>query len=69
MRNNSLQFRCQDVYLRTETSDTAFTRLLRPGQVITVPISHGEGSYYADEATVEELEASGRVAFRYCDAA
>ena len=67
-RNDSLQFRCQDVFLRTEASDTAFTRLLEPGQVITVPISHGEGSYYADEATVDELEASGRVAFRYCDA-
>ena len=68
MRNDSLQFRCQDVFLRTEASDTVFTRLLEPGQVITVPISHGEGSYYADEATVDELEASGRVAFRYCDA-
>ncbi len=68
MRNDSLQFRCQDAFLRAETSDTAFTRLLEPGQVITVPISHGEGSYYADEATVDELEASGRVAFRYCDA-
>ncbi|MCH7579909.1 MAG: phosphoribosylformylglycinamidine synthase subunit PurQ [Chloroflexi bacterium] len=68
MRNDSLQFRCQDVFLRTEASDTAFTRLLEPGQVITVPISHGEGSYYADDATVDELEASGRVAFRYCDA-
>ena len=68
MRNDSLQFRCQDVFLRTDTSDSAFTRLLEPGQVITVPISHGEGSYYADEATVNELEESGRVAFRYCDA-
>ena len=68
MRNDSLQFRCQDAFLRTETSDSAFTRLLEPGQVITVPISHGEGSYYADKATVEELEAAGRVAFRYCDA-
>ena len=68
MRNDSLQFRCQDVFLRTEASDTVFTRLLEPGQVITVPISHGEGSYYADEATVDELEAAGRVAFRYCDA-
>ena len=68
MRNDSLQFRCQDTFLRTETNDTAFTRLLEQGQVITVPISHGEGSYYADDATVDELEASGRVAFRYCNA-
>ena len=68
MRNDSLQFRCQDAFLRTENSDTAFTRLLEPGQVITVPISHGEGSYYADDETVDQLEASGRVAFRYCDA-
>lgn len=66
LRNESLQFRCEDVHLRVETADTPFTRLCRPGDVLRVPISHGEGRYYADEATLDELEASGRVAFRYC---
>ena len=46
--------------------ESAFSQLCRPGQVLRVPISHGEGRYYADEATLDELEANGRVAFRYC---
>ena len=66
LRNDSLQFRCQDVHLRIENVDSAFTRLCRPGDVLRVPISHGEGRYYADAATLDELEAAGRVAFRYC---
>ena len=66
MRNESLQFRCQDVHLRVENVSSPFTRLCRVGQVLRMPISHGEGRYYADDATLDELEASGRVAFRYC---
>ncbi len=67
-RNDSLQFRCQDVYLRAENIESSFTSLCQPGQVLRIPISHGEGSYYAGESTLDELEASGRVAFRYCTA-
>ncbi|MCH8066067.1 MAG: phosphoribosylformylglycinamidine synthase subunit PurQ, partial [Chloroflexi bacterium] len=67
-RNESLQFRCQDVYLRAENIESSFTSLCQPGQVLRIPISHGEGSYYAGESTLDELEASGRVAFRYCTA-
>ena len=66
IRNDSLQFRCQDVLLRVENAETPFTRLCRPEQVLRLPISHGEGRYYADEATLDELEANGQVAFRYC---
>jgi phosphoribosylformylglycinamidine synthase len=66
LRNESLQFRCQDVHLRVENTASQFTRLCRPGHVLRVPISHGEGRYYADEATLDQLESSGRVAFRYC---
>ena len=66
LRNESLQFRCQDVHLRAENLETPFTRLCPPGQALRVPISHGEGRYYADEVTLDELEANGRVAFRYC---
>jgi phosphoribosylformylglycinamidine synthase len=65
-RNDSLQFRCQPVHLRVETADTPFTRECRVGQVLRIPISHGEGNYYADEATLDRLESDGRVVFRYC---
>jgi phosphoribosylformylglycinamidine synthase len=65
MRNDSLQFRCEPVHLRVESVDSAFTKLCARGDVLRVPISHGEGSYYADETTLDELESSGRVVFRY----
>jgi phosphoribosylformylglycinamidine synthase len=68
LRNESLQFRCQWTYLRVENAATPFTQLCQPGQVIRVPISHGEGNYFADEATLDALEASGGVLLRYCDA-
>ncbi|MCH8025152.1 MAG: phosphoribosylformylglycinamidine synthase subunit PurQ [Chloroflexi bacterium] len=67
-RNESLQFRCEDVYLRADNAQTPFTNLCQPGQVLRIPISHGEGSYYAGESTLDELESSDRVAFRYCTA-
>ena len=67
-RNESLQFRCQDVYLRVESAESSFTGLCQPGQVLRIPISHGEGSYYAGESTLDALEASDRIAFRYCTA-
>jgi phosphoribosylformylglycinamidine synthase len=65
MRNDSLQFRCMPVHLRIENGDTMFTRAGREGDVIVVPISHGEGNYYADPETVARLEDERRVAFRY----
>ena len=66
MRNDSLQYRCEWVHLRSENVASPWTGLLDPGQVISVPVSHGEGRYFADEATLDDLESSGRVAFRYC---
>jgi len=66
IRNESLQFRCEDVYLRVENTSSPFTRLSHAGDVLRLTIAHGEGRYYADEATLDDLEASGRVAFRYC---
>ena len=68
MRNDCLQYRCEWVHLRVENTTSAFTAACEPGQVLRVPISHGEGRYFADEATLDELERSGRIAFRYCDA-
>ena len=66
MRNAHLQFRCQWVHLRVESASSPFSRSAREGQVLRVPISHGEGRYYADDATVAALESEGRVIFRYC---
>ena len=57
MRNDSLQYRCEWVNLRVENIDTPFTNLCEPGQVLRVPISHGEGRYFADDKTLDELES------------
>ena len=65
-RNSHLQYRCQWTLLRTERADTPFSSRCRPGQVLTVPVSHGEGNYYADADTLAQLEAQGRILFRYC---
>src|SRR5436305_5526919 len=65
MRNSQLKFICRDVYLRVERSDTPFTRGYNAGQVIRVPVAHGEGNYIADGETVARLEGEGRVLFRY----
>ena len=68
LRNRDLKFHCEHVWVRVEQTDTPFTSAATPGQVLSLPIAHGEGNYYADEQTVAELEASGRVVFRYCNA-
>ena len=67
MPNASLQFRCEWVNLRVEGARTPFTQGIASGSVLRVPISHGEGNYFADDATLSTLESGGRVAFRYCD--
>ncbi|HZE47259.1 MAG TPA: phosphoribosylformylglycinamidine synthase subunit PurQ, partial [Xanthobacteraceae bacterium] len=65
MRNAQLKFICKDVHLKVERSGTPFTRGYNAGQVIRVPVAHGEGNYVADSETVTRLEGEGRVAFRY----
>src|SRR5881397_1073898 len=65
MRNTAMKFICRDVHLRVERSDTPFTRGYNAGQVIRVPVAHGEGNFVADEETVARLEHEGRVLFRY----
>jgi phosphoribosylformylglycinamidine synthase I len=66
MRNAQLKFLCKDVYLKVERSDTAFTRGYNAGQVIRVPVAHGEGNFVADADTIARIEGEGRVVFRYC---
>ena len=69
MRNASLKFVCRDVHLRVENSQTLFTSRYEAGQVIRVPVAHGDGNYFADEETLNRLEGEGRIAFRYCSPA
>lgn len=65
MRNTRLKFICHEVHLRIERSDTAFTRRYNAGDVIRVPVAHGEGNYIADAETLARLEGENLVAFRY----
>jgi phosphoribosylformylglycinamidine synthase subunit PurQ / glutaminase len=65
MRNARLKFICKEVFLRIERSDTPFTRQYNAGDVIRVPVAHGEGNYIADADTIARLEDEGRVLFRY----
>src|SRR5581483_4709540 len=66
MRNDSLQYRSEWVHLRVESTDSAYTTACTPGDVLRIPISHGEGRYSADEETLRALEAGDQVVFRYC---
>ena len=68
LRNDHLQFRCQWVNLRVDNAATPFTRGCSPGQVLRIPISHGDGNYFASQDTITRLEEEGRVTFRYVDA-
>src|SRR5438874_2232224 len=65
MRNDSLEFRCVPVHLRVENDATMFTRSGSVGQILEMPIAHGEGNYFADADTITTLESDRRVIFRY----
>jgi phosphoribosylformylglycinamidine synthase len=69
MRNASLKFVCKDVWLKVEQNDTLFTNRFRKGEVMRLPIAHGDGNYFADAGTLDALEAEGRVVLRYADRA
>lgn len=68
MRNAGQEFRCRWVSLRVETTDSPFTRACSVGQLLRVPVAHGEGRYFAAPEVLAELNRSGRVALRYCEA-
>jgi len=68
LRNRDLKFHCEHIFVRVEQSDTPFTTRAAKGQVLRIPIAHGEGNYYAAPEVVGRLEAAGQVIFRYCDA-
>ncbi len=67
LRNAGIRFVCRDVSLRVENSQSLFTGGYSAGQVITIPVAHHDGNYFADDATLDRLEGEGRVAFRYAE--
>jgi phosphoribosylformylglycinamidine synthase len=67
VRNRSLHFQGERVRVRVENADTAFTRAYSPGRILKLHIAHGQGAYVADDETLDRLEATGRVVFRYVD--
>ena len=69
IRNRSLQFRCEHVFLKTAMTHSPFTNQVPPDKLLRVPIAHGEGCYFADEATLAALRANQQVLWRYVDAA
>jgi phosphoribosylformylglycinamidine synthase len=64
-RNVGMRFVCRQVHIRVETTDTPFTSIARPGQVLRIPIAHGDGNYFCDESTLAELERNRQIVFRY----
>jgi phosphoribosylformylglycinamidine synthase len=67
LRNRSLRFVCKEVRLRVATANSPFTSAYEAGQILRVPVAHGDGCYFADPATLDRLEAEDRVVFRYLD--
>ena len=68
VRNAGLQFVCQPVHLRVEETDTPFSGGLKRGQLLTIPVKHGEGCYYADAETLDRLRSNRQIVLRYVDA-
>ena len=67
LRNTSLKFVCRWVTIRVENDSTSFTRGIRKGQIIRIPIAHNEGRFFASESELDEISDRGQVVFRYCD--
>ncbi len=65
VRNRSLQFRCEHVYLKVPTADSPFTREVPEGKLLRVPVAHGEGCYFADEEALVKLQANNQILFQY----
>lgn len=68
IRNRSLQFRCEQVFLKTVTTDSPFTNQIPAGKLLRIPIAHGEGCYFADAETISTLKAKNQVLWQYANA-
>jgi phosphoribosylformylglycinamidine synthase len=69
IRNRALQFRCEQIYLKSAAQDSPFTNAIAPGQILRVPIAHGEGCYFAAEDTLRALQSNRRILWQYVNAA
>jgi phosphoribosylformylglycinamidine synthase len=67
IRNRSLQFRCEHIFIKTATPDSRFTKKIPEGKILRVPIAHGEGCYFADDATLEKLKSNNQILWQYSD--
>ena len=68
LRNHGLSFVCKDIYVKVENAATALTTVCQSGQILKLPIAHGEGNYYTDPVTLSSLQANAQIVFRYCTA-
>ena len=68
VKNDGQRFSCKHIYLRTENNETPFTNQLQTGDILRIPIAHGEGKYVCDASTLTKLQSQNRILFRYCDA-
>ena len=66
LRNASLKFVCKYVHLRVENAETRFSSKCQPGEVLEIPIAHGDGNYFVDAGTLQKLEENRQIVFRYC---
>ncbi|MDZ7772800.1 MAG: phosphoribosylformylglycinamidine synthase subunit PurQ [Balneolaceae bacterium] len=69
LHNKNLRYVCKQTHIRCDSTDTLFTRGLEPGEVLQIPVAHGEGNYFTDEDTLKKLRDNEQVIFRYCDPA
>ena len=67
LHNSNHQFVCKNVFIKAEHNDSLITSLIKSSDVLKIPIAHGEGKFYADDATLKKLNENGQILFRYCD--
>jgi phosphoribosylformylglycinamidine synthase len=67
LRNTNMQYTCKNTFISVQTTQTQFTRRTNKGDILQIPIAHGEGRYYCDEATLQQLYANDQILFKYCD--
>lgn len=67
LRNTNMKYNCKNVYLKTITNDSELTRGLKPDAKLKIPIAHGDGRYYCDDATLKSLQKNNQILFKYCN--
>lgn len=67
LRNNNMKYTCKNIFLKVNTTNTILTQACTAGEILKVPIAHGEGRYYADAATMDKLQKQDQILFNYCD--